>query len=51
MIVDATPVRHLRPVASTYPRDEAIAEAAGFLADRPYVRRDEAVTVAEYREL
>ena len=50
-VVDATPVRHLRPVASTYPRDEAIAEAAGFLADRPYVRRDEAVTVAEYREL
>jgi GT2 family glycosyltransferase len=50
-IVDATPIRHLRPVASTYPRDAAIAEAAAFLADRPYVRRDEAVTVAEYREL
>jgi GT2 family glycosyltransferase len=50
-IVDATPVRHLRPVASTYPRDEAIAEAEAFLTDRPYVRRDDAVTVAEYREL
>ena len=50
-IVDATPIRHLRPVASTYPRDDAIAEAKRFLADRPYVTRDEAVTVAEYREL
>jgi hypothetical protein len=50
-IVDATPIRHLRPVATDYPRDQAIAEAEGFLADRRYVGRDEAVTVAEYREL
>jgi GT2 family glycosyltransferase len=41
-IVDATPVRHTRPVAEAYPRDAAIAEAEAFLADRPYVRRDDA---------
>ena len=51
-IVDATPVRHLRPVAGTYPRDAAMAEAEAFLADRGYVTRDEASeTLAEYREL
>ena len=51
-IVDATPVRHLRPVASTYPRDAAMAEAEAFLADRPYVTRDEAgETLAEFRGL
>ena len=41
-IVDATPVRHLRPVASTYPRDAAMAEAEAFLAGFPDVTRDEA---------
>ena len=51
-IVDATPIRHLRPVASTYPRDAAMAEAEAFLAERPYVTRDEAgETLAEYRGL
>ena len=45
------PIRHLRPVASTYPRDDADRRGRRFLADRPYVTRDEAVTVAEYREL
>jgi GT2 family glycosyltransferase len=49
-VVDATPVRHLRPVASDYPRDAAIAEAEAFLAGRAYVRRAEAGDVlAEYR--
>jgi hypothetical protein len=42
VIVDATPVGHtLRPVADTYPRAGALAEARAFLADRPYVRREE----------
>jgi len=50
-IVDATPVRHLKPVAAAYPRDEAIAEAEAFLDGRAYVTRDQAnETVAEYRE-
>jgi hypothetical protein len=38
-VVDATPVRHLRPVAATYPREDAVAEAAAFLSNRPYVGR------------
>ncbi len=41
-IVDATPMRHTRPVAAAYPREVAIAEAQRFLARRPYVPRDEA---------
>ncbi|HEY7076169.1 MAG TPA: glycosyltransferase [Solirubrobacteraceae bacterium] len=49
-VVDATPVRHLRPVASDYPRDAAIAEAEAFLDGRAYVTRAEAAEVlAEYR--
>ena len=37
-VVDALPVRHsARTVASGYPREEAEREAAGFLADRPYL--------------
>ena len=40
VIVDATPIAHtLRPVAATYPREAALAEARTFLAGRPYVRR------------
>ena len=51
-IVDATPVRHLRPVAGAYPRDAAMAEAEAFLDGRAYVTRDEAgETLAEYRAL
>jgi hypothetical protein len=51
-VIDATPVRHLRPVASDYPRDGAIAEAETFLDGRAYVTRAEAAEiVAEYREL
>jgi hypothetical protein len=49
-IVDATPVGHtLRPVAADYPRAEAIAEAQQFLADKPYLRRDEVRTIGVYR--
>ena len=51
-IVDATPVRHLRPVAATYPRAAAEAEAERFLAGRPYVDREQAAeTLAAWREL
>jgi glycosyltransferase involved in cell wall biosynthesis len=49
-IVDATPVGHtIAPVGAGYGRDAAIAEARAFLADRPYVRRDEVRTVAVHR--
>ena len=41
-IVDATPVRHTRPVAGDYPRERALEEARAFLAERPYVTRDQA---------
>jgi hypothetical protein len=37
------------PAATAYPRDAAIAEARAFLADRPYVRRDEIRTLAVHR--
>jgi GT2 family glycosyltransferase len=51
-VIDVTPVRHLRPVASSYPRDAAIAEAEAFLDGRAYVTRTEASeTLAEYRAL
>jgi GT2 family glycosyltransferase len=46
-VVDATPVRHLRPVAGDYPREAAVAEARAFLATRPYVRRDAAQETLE----
>lgn len=49
-VIDATPIRHLRPVAGDYPRDAAIAEAEAFLDGRAYVTRDEAAEVlAEHR--
>ncbi len=41
-VIDATPIRHLRPVAASYPRDAAIAEAEAFLDGRAYVTRDQA---------
>jgi GT2 family glycosyltransferase len=51
-IVDATPIRHLKPVAGDYPRDAAIAEAEAFLDGRAYVTRDQAGEVlAEHRAL
>ncbi len=35
-VVDATPIRHvLRPIADSYRRDAAVAEATAYLADRP----------------
>ena len=50
-VVDATPVRHLQPVAASYGREAAVAEAETFLAGRPYVRREDAVTVRVHRRL
>jgi GT2 family glycosyltransferase len=51
-IVDATPVRHTRPVAASYPREDAIAEAQEFLRDRAYVGREAAQeTLATWRRL
>ena len=49
-VVDATPIRHTRPVAGDYPRDEAVAEARDFLSDRPYISREQAQqTVRSFR--
>ena len=51
-IVDATPVRHLHPVAGAYAHDAAIAEAEAFLDGRAYVTREQASeTLAEHRAL
>ena len=51
-IVDATPVGHtLRPAASTYPREEAAAEARRFLEGRDYVRREDVRTLEEHRSM
>jgi hypothetical protein len=45
-VVDATPVGHtIRPAAEGYPREAAAAEARAFLAQRPYVRRNEVRTL------
>jgi hypothetical protein len=41
-IVDATPIRHTKPVAVAYDREGAEAEARAFLADRPYVKAADA---------
>lgn len=42
-VVDATPIRHgQRRIASSYSREDAIAEGREFLASRPYVRAGEA---------
>lgn len=42
-VIDATAVRHgLRRIASSYDRDEAIAESRRFLRDRPHVTPAEA---------
>lgn len=46
-IVDATPIGHTQhPAGSGYARDAAQEQARAFLADRPYVRRDEVRTLA-----
>jgi GT2 family glycosyltransferase len=50
-VIDAVPVRHVRPVAAAYPRAAAVAEADRFLAGKPYMRREEAgEVVEEYRD-
>ncbi|MDO8184045.1 hypothetical protein Q5424_02605 [Conexibacter sp. JD483] len=42
-VVDATPIRHvLRPIADSYRREAAVAEARDFLAERPHVTAAEA---------
>jgi hypothetical protein len=42
-VVDATPIGHVAaPAASAYSRADAQREAEAFLAERPYVPRDEA---------
>ncbi|MEA2295152.1 MAG: hypothetical protein QOE86_2791 [Solirubrobacteraceae bacterium] len=46
-VIDATPVRHTRPVAGDYPRAVAEAEARAFLAGRPYLRREQAQETLE----
>ena len=38
-------ILHLHPAAAGYDREAALAEARAVLAGRPYVRRDEAVTL------
>jgi GT2 family glycosyltransferase len=50
-VVDAVAVAHLAaPVADSYPRAEAVAEAEAFLDGRPYVSRAEAQrTLATHR--
>jgi hypothetical protein len=52
-VVDALPVRHeYGVVAATYARDDAVAEAARFLSDRPYLPSEHAGEVlAVHRRL
>ena len=48
-IVDATPIRHVTPVATSYPREAAVAEGVAFLAGRPRIARADAdVTVRRH---
>ena len=50
-VIDAVPIRHTRPVAASYPRDAAVAEADRFLAGKPYLTREQAAEVLEeYRD-
>jgi hypothetical protein len=46
-VVDATPVRHTRPVGASYDRARALEEARAFLAERPYVRAGDAQRTLE----
>jgi hypothetical protein len=50
-VIDALPIRHsAAPVAAAYPREDAIAEARSFLAQRPYLSaRHAALTLATHR--
>ncbi|HEX4109771.1 MAG TPA: glycosyltransferase family 2 protein [Solirubrobacteraceae bacterium] len=48
-VVDAVPVRHeLRPVAGHYAHAAAVAEARSFLADRPFVPREQVRTLVRH---
>ena len=48
-VVDATPIRHVTPVATSYPREAAVAEGMAFLAGRPRITRADAdVTVRRH---
>src|SRR4029077_16270597 len=47
-VVDAVAIEHrASPVAQSYSREAAIAEARAFLAGRPYLRADEARATLE----
>src|SRR2546426_277933 len=47
-VVDATPIRHeSREIASSYDREEAVAELRNFLQDRDHIDRKTANTVIE----
>jgi hypothetical protein len=50
-VIDALAVDHgLRRIAASYDREAAVAEAKGFLADRPYTTAADAQrTVATHR--
>jgi hypothetical protein len=51
-VVDATPIRHLAPIATAYPRAAAEQEAAAYLENRPCVTRAEAAeTLATFTTL
>lgn len=52
-VVDAVAIHHrAAPAADAYSREAAIAEARAFLADRPYVRADDAKrTLSTHRRL
>lgn len=42
-VIDALPIRHrVAPAASAYSREQAVAEARAFLANRPYLRAEDA---------
>ncbi len=49
-IVDATPVLHTAPAGAGYDRAAAIAEARGFLAERPYVTHTQAAWSQRVRD-
>jgi Glycosyl transferase family 2 len=52
-VLDAVPIRHrAAPAASSYSREQALAEARHFLADRPHLRASEAQqTLVTHRRL
>jgi GT2 family glycosyltransferase len=49
-VIDAAAVGHtLRAVAANYAREDAVADGRRFLAERPYVARDQVRTLASHR--